>query len=1050
MPLDDFRPYPAYPDIYDRSRVSAPRNRLLFREGKFAQAAELNEAFSIADRKRTAIGDMVARAGDRRSGAEILVDQEEETVTLAAGEIYVGGDIRPVAAATLEDVPMVGDIVIGVRIVSVTVDHEDDVTLLGLHPGSAAEGEDGAIREQQTLTWGFSGDGGDGELLQVYLLRNGQPVDQTPPPNFSGFQAFLAPVTYGANGNYVEDGCVVTALGFSAGKQWFSIGEGVASILGYRRSRFTATRYGETEAPDLSAITAEPHTFDDSGSGTAVIRTNRKPINSVTTAIVTKQATETVVRGGVANTSDLLSHPSVTQIVSVVQGMTTFTPTTDYVRDGDRVSWAPGGAEPAGGSSYDVTYRYLAAVTPTAVDAETVTLSGGVTGETVLISYSYKLPRYDRVCLDRDGAVVYLKGVPASEQPRAPDTPATLLSLAIVKNDWFGTPPIQNDGVRAIPFSLQWAYFLRLVDLVDVVAHERLQSDIAMREPAARSGIFVDPFTSDRFRDAGEAQTGAVFDGSFQLPIDATFKEISLGSPQSLNYTEEAVVRQEFVTGCAKINEYQAFGRLPAVLKLTPAEDFWTESHEVWASPVTQVFGRGNASRVTSVRVNSSVVDVPARFLRQIEVQFQITGFGVGETLTKLSFDGIDVTPAGPLVGDANGSIIGDFTIPANVASGVKSVEATGGSGIHADAPFVGQGRIETTTRQRVTTVQRFREPVDPVAQSFMLTEGRHVSSIEVKFCAIGDRDEKVVLELVAVDNGYPTDNVLAHAETDMQAAAVGPFHKFAFPDLPFIAAGQEVAFVLKTNDPVHAVSIAARGGFDAAQQLAVGAQPYTVGVRFSSSNARAWTAHQDEDLTFRINCAKFSPTTKIVPLGIHAVASVSDIIVEAQSFLPTAAARVLFEVEPDGESPVRLEPGQVWERQSFFTGNVALRAILTGSDTVSPLLSRDVLLILGEIATSGTYVSRAFAPGEDITLNAVMRTILPISSTLTVAHDAADDDWHNLTAGVSTPLADGSFERTYSRTPVDEELVRLRLTLTGGPAARPAVSDLRAWSVPA
>ncbi|MBL6431665.1 MAG: DUF4815 domain-containing protein [Alphaproteobacteria bacterium] len=42
------------------------------------------------------------------------------------------------------------------------------------------------------------------------------------------------------------------------------------------------------------------------------------------------------------------------------------------------------------------------------------------------------------------------------------------------------------------------------------------------REPVAKRGVFVDPFTSDRYRDGGIAQDAAVFEGSCQLAIDPT------------------------------------------------------------------------------------------------------------------------------------------------------------------------------------------------------------------------------------------------------------------------------------------------------------------------------------------------------------------------------------------------------------------------------------------------------------------------------------------------------------------------------------------------
>ncbi|AZO67695.1 DUF4815 domain-containing protein [Mesorhizobium sp. M6A.T.Cr.TU.016.01.1.1] len=1051
-------------DIYDRSKVSVPRERVLIRERKFAQGGEINEAFSIESRKRTNIGNLVAHDGDRVKGCDIILDPFTGDSTLAAGEVYVRGDVRPVDAATFAGLPILGDVVVGVRVLSDIITHEEDPSLLGLHEEAIRSyGEPGAVREELSLTWGWDGDGEDGDLYRVYQIRDGFVVDQTAPPSLSGFNQALAVYDYDAHENYIARGCRVTPLGLSAGKQWFSIEEGTANILGFKRTRNTATRYGETEAPDILNIASEPHTFDDGGTGTAVITLNRTPINSVSSVIITKEVTETIPRGAVANTTDLLGHPGVVSISQVVQGATTYDVTADYILTGDRVDWAPGGIEPAGGSSYDVTYRYLDDVVPSAVGPKALTVAGGVTGGAVFVSYNYSLPRHDLICLDRNGLIVYLKGIPAVEQPQPPAAPATLLPLCVVENDWFGTPVVINNGIRSYPFWQIDRMYNKLVDTIGLVALARLQLDISAREPVAKKGVFVDPFNSDRYRDAGEAQNGAVFNGSFQIPIVPTFNELSLAAPVCLNFSEEVVVAQEAVTGCTKINPYQAFAPLPAKMRLTPSQDFWTETQDVWLSPDTQVFGQGNRSRVTEVEVVTSTREVTARFLRQISVAFVIDGFGPGETLSSLLFDGIAVTPAGPLVGDANGRVEGSFVIPANVAAGSKLVDATGGSGATAEASFIGQGRIDINTNQQVTTVQRFQEAParggrggegggrgspDPVAQSFQFTEGRHVSSIEVKFCVLGDVSQPVLCELVTMDNGYPTVDVIAQTETDMNTALVGAWHKFSFNPPVFIPAGVETAFVLKTNDPDHSVSFAARGGFDAARQEWIGAQPYTVGVRFSSSNASTWTAHQDEDLTCRINGAKFAPVTKTVALGTFPAVDMSDFIAEAQVFLPTGDTRMLFEVEPEGEQPVRIEPGQVWERQGFFSGLVALRAILTGTEKVSPVMGRDVLAIAGKMQATGVYVSRAMPMGTAIRLDAVMKTKLPSGSTLVVENDAADDVWQVLPQVAVEALSDGTFERTYSDAAYTAVQGRLRLTLTGTPAARPSVSDFRSFSI--
>lgn len=1093
--MTDFRKFPGvFDDVLDRAALKPQYDRQYWRERKLSQGAEMNEAISRQEEKRTRIGNLIARDGDRIEGCDIVtVDLEAGDYDLAAGKVYVRGDVRAVAAASLTGVTTSGETQIGVRLVETIVDHEDDPDLLGQYEGAASHGEAGSIRVSVTVAWGWSGDGEEGDLYPVYLLRDGYVVDQAPPPELSGVTQQIAAYDYGAHENYIDEGLSVTAVGKVGDDQVFVISEGIGNILGFKRYRKTATRYTETEAPDIEQVDAEPHTLVDDG-GSAVIALNHGPVNGIVTAIIEKQVTETIVRGGVVNTADALSFSSVTEIISVVQSPTTYVATTDYVQAGDTVDWSPGGAEPAGGSSYDVTYRYLVAVTPTAVTDTSLTVAGGVDGGSAFITYTFKLPRIDKICLDQTGAFVYLKGISAREHPRVPRTPDTLLALCEVRNDWYGTPAVINNGVRNYPFWMIDRMYNRLIDLLDLASLERLRLEISRREPTAKHEVFVDPFTSDRYRDAGEAQDASVFDGTCQISIDPTFELLSLAAPVMLDYGTETVIEQTLATGCMRVNPYQVFSPVPITLTITPGEDFWEETNEIWLSPITRVFGQasinrrfslwgdaGDAGQNTAFRepnlrsgdwrvvgtdILTSSSTREATFLRQINVSFEIGNLGEGETVDVLTFDGVDVDPGG-LVGDVNGIASGSFTIPANIPTGVKQVYAESGSGSMGTARFEGRGIITDIVRQRVTLVERVPpppatapggadpmfggsdNPPDPLAQTFALTENRHIAAIEVKFCEIGDRANPVICEIVEVENGIPTTNVIAQTEVDMEAVVAGSWTKFEFALPPFIPARTEVAFVFKTDDGYHALSVASRGDFDAAQQKWVGAQPYTVGVLLSSSNARTWTPHQDTDLTMRVYAALFAPTTKTITIGTVDADDMSDIICAANMIIPTNETTIRFRITPDGEAAQIIENGQNWERSSYFTGEVLIEALLTGASKVSPTLGADTLAILGSMRASGTYVSRVFAMGDPVTQDIRMKTRLPVGSTLTVEVDLGDDGWTTVPFQSAEVIADGSQERQYRLTDWEApEGGRVKLTLTGTPAARPALADLRAFSI--
>ena len=120
-----------------------------------------------------------------------------------------------------------------------------------------------------------------------------------------------------------------------------------------------------------------------------------------------------------------------------------------------------------------------------------------------------------------------------------------------------------------------------------------------------------------------------------------------------------------------KVNPYMAFDPLPGVMTLEPPLDRWTETVTDWTSEVTKAFnqdahrwgGTGNGV-LSSVNKSSAVENITSttvalEFLRQIDVKFTVSGFGPGEILDNLTFDGIDATPKNEIV-----AYLGDSALP--------------------------------------------------------------------------------------------------------------------------------------------------------------------------------------------------------------------------------------------------------------------------------------------------------------------------------------------------------------------------------------------------
>ncbi|WP_276200689.1 DUF4815 domain-containing protein [Chelatococcus sp. XZ-Ab1] len=1074
------------PGAYDRSADHPDWARVVMREDRIAQAAEINEIQSLGERRVRRIGNLIAKDGDRQEGADIIVDTEAGTVSLTAGRIYVAGDVRPVEAAVLTDVPMTGEVRVGVRLIGTVVTEDDEPSLVGLHPGTEGEGEPGAARVAEHLVWALADDEQPGEFISVYVLRDGTVIDQMPPPALTGVIQQIARYDYDALGHYIVDGCEVTPLGRIGTDQVYSIAAGTANISGFKRIRETALRYAVPEDPDLEPIAAEPHTFTGPTGGSSIVAVSRPPIAAVTSAIVVKRVTETLVRGPVAGGTDPLQFPAVVEIESVVQGGTTFASST-YALAGDGVSWAPGGAEPAPGSSYQVTYLYNVAVVPDNVTDREVTVSGGVQGRPVLVSYTSKVPRIDLICMDVMGRAAYVRGISARNGGLPPIAPTSLLKLAEVHHNWFGAPTVINNGTRNYTFDQQRRLFGRLIDVLETFDRSEAERDILAREPVAKRGIFTDAFVDDFYRDQGAVQTAAINRGVLQLAIDNVLMQRAGSAIETLPWAEEVIVSQPLRTSSMKINPYMNFTAMPAALVLEPAADFWTEVQTQWTSPVTREFTAAPDTPPGSTTINE-VVEIQrtqAEFLRQIPIQATIEGFSPNENLSKLTFDGVDVKPPGTQTTGPDGRLIVSFQIPANMPAGRRMVRAEGAAGGFAQAIFVGEGTVDINTMRRVTLVARaapdpvqitnitvvnqitnvvIRQPEaqqqqgadqssgeggssDPLAQPFTLPEPRHIAGINFRFTAIGNRANGVRVQLSTVLNGYPTNEVLAEAFVNMQTVEVGELVEARFRTPVFLPADRQFCFVVLTADADHAVAIARLGDVDPLTQQRVSSHPYTVAPLFSSVNRLAWTAHQDTAMHFELVAAKFTATSRTIDLWTGEFQQISDVLVRGTVDIPSDAARFRYELV-SGSTVIALAPGQGVAFSEFVTGEVTLRAVLTGTAKVAPILYPGTTLVGGRIRPSGTYITRAFDMGNAVRVAALFAARLPAGSAVAVHVDGTDNNWQPLSAAGAGVLGGGWTEPRYERTNFTAQQGRIRITLTGSPGARPSIARLRAYSV--
>lgn len=1080
------------PGAHDRAVGQADQQMVVFSGDRPLQGAELNEVQTIIRSRHGRVSGLFVKDGDRQEGAEALVDIEEGTVTLAAGRIYAAGDVFPVAPATLTDVPMSGRATLGIRVRKDWVTAQDRPELLGLVPGTEAEGEEGAGREIMSIAWALPDDGQPGQFVPVYSMIDGTIIDQTPPPALSGVMQQIGVYDYDANGHYIVDGCNVTCIG-KVGLDWiYSISAGTANIQGYKRIREASLRFPVPEEVELEDIVAEVHNYAAPTGQATTINLHRAPMQSLTSLVIVKRSVESVLRGNVPSTPDPITHASVYEIESVVQGPTTYVRGVNFEIVNGEISWIAGQAQPAGSSQYTVTYLYSEAVVPDDMSDRSITVSGGVQGKPITVRYLSKIPRIDLICLDISGAPKYVKGIPARRNALAPIEPGNLLKLAEVHNDWLNLPVIVNNGVRNYTYAQMRRLFGRLVDMLDQFDRQTALNSITASSPVAKKGIFTDTFVDDFFRDQGVSQTAACNQGVLQLAIDPVMLELVSNSATVRPYSHRVVLSQDLRTSSMKVNPYASFTRMPAGMRIDPAVDFWTETQTEWLSDVTREFSAA-PDQPPSQSVINEVTELRrdvARFLRQNPVNVLLEGFGIGEKLKTLTFDGVDVKPAGEQIADENGEIALTFDIPANVPVGTKVVRAEGMVASFAEARYVGEGVIDVSVMRRVHLVAReaaapvinnitnitqitnvtvneitqqvipnveLRGPnggrstgeFDPLAQTFSVPAPYMVTGVNFWLAAVGDRDKGIRVQLATTTNGYPTAEVLAEAFISMATVAVGDKIEARF-DLPvYLAPWRQYCFVFMTDDAEHALHIARLGDIIVETQEQVGANPYNIGMLFSSANRLTWTAHQDADLAFEVVAAEFdADDDEVVDLWTGDLDTISDLLIRGTVEVPTEEAGFHYELVRANGQVIKVQPGQALQFDSFVDEQVTLRAVLSGNDRISPILYPGTMIAGGRLRTAGDYVTRAFPFGSNVDLSALMAARLPIGSDVAVSVSVDGGAWQDLAESASEVLGDGWIEPKYERGALTGSMGRVKIALSGTPGARPSLAMLRAYTI--
>ncbi len=392
-----------------------------------------------------------------------------------------------------------------------------------------------------------------------------------------------------------------------------------------------------------------------------------------------------------------------------------------------------------------------------------------------------------------------------------------------------------------------------------------------------------------------------------------------------------------------------------------------------------------------------------------------------------------------PIEANNNGIAEGILTVPANVPTGTVQITVEGDQGSRGTATYTASGTVTTEQRRVVTTVT-YR--YDPLAQTFTLSEGRHIAGVDLWFKAKGN--SRVLVQIRETTVGYPNQNVIAQASINPVDINVnGTATRITFRPI-WLEANVEYAIVVLTDDAVTSLAVCELGKYDSIHQCYITQQAYQVGVLLSSSNASTWTAHQDMDLAFRLLACRFTENEAEINFGTTVADNNTDLLVRGNVERVSSATDVEFSLTDTGGKVNTLSEDMPVSLREELDGNIAFKAKLKGNSKNSPVIYQGVQLLLGSQSESADYVTRTIPAGINTTVRIVYDSYTPGNSTVKVYYQQADSTWTLIPLTSGSSVGNGVEERTHLLNSYNQSTVKIKLVLEGNVTYRPYVQNLR------
>jgi len=644
-----------------------------------------------------------------------------------------------------------------------------------------------------------------------------------------------------------------------------------------------------------------------------------------------------------------------------------------------------------------------------------------VADSTITVDYDFYLARKDLVSLGRDGSITVTNGqsdIPRMISSPSVSNP-DILHLGTVYLPPNSSDAAANSyAVTRLSMEDLQNVVRRLEDMEYNNALDDLDKEaMAGEAPTNLKGIFSDGFIGFSKSDLGHPlysaalslETGEVVLPSNSIKSNTLVPNLTSSSAKvwgrlvTTPVTEKVSIEQTFATGTMLVNPYNVFNKM-AMIALTPAVDnwvdyesitiekevtktfrvhrWWRHGGDLWNETEKYLFENlvlDNGQRwegfsdktgtITTVGTSKTLLDEAILYMRQREVVVEASNLIPNSDNLECYFDGkkVDIsgvmgtnngTAAGTIKADASGVARGKFMIPAGVRCGtreviLKNLNNTAVSSYTAN----GRHRVvqDSVLRTRVTVTA-----YDPLAQSFMFDRDQVVSSVGLYFGS-KDPSKNVTIQIRNMVNGYPGQVVYAEKTllpSQVATSSKGTSEtKVSFADPVVCRAGEQYAVVVVTDSDVYTMFVAELGKKDLNSGGVVTRQPYLAGTLFSSANALTWTAHQTQDMKFRVYTCEFASQGV---LEFNEITSLdADRILLMADYLTLQNTGCTWEFKLNGSN---WQPISNFEDKdvSAIANRLTLRATFTADSNMSPILATDTFNLVGFLtATSGTYVSR-------------------------------------------------------------------------------------------